>query len=228
MIILVVEDDREIAQFVARGLRTAGHEVDVAESGTRALEMGGTGGYDLAVVDLMLPGRDGLSVIRDWRAAQVQFPIIVLSAKRSTAEKVACLRSGADDYLAKPFDLSELLARVEALLRRTQPAGTHEQIESGGVVMDLLNRTVRRDGERVELAPREFALLELLMRNEGRALSKSYLIERLWDQKFAAQTNLVDVLVCRLRNRIDRDGAPKLIHTLRGIGYVFKGEEPGN
>lgn len=228
MIILVVEDDKEIAQFVSRGLRTAGHEVDVAENGKQALEVAGNGGYDLAVVDLMLPGKDGLSVIREWREAQLQFPIIVLSAKRSTDDKVACLRSGADDYLAKPFDLSELLARVEALLRRTQPAGTHEQFESCGVVIDLLNRTVRRDGERVELAPREFALLELLMRNEGRALSKSYLIERLWDQKFATQTNLVDVLVCRLRNRIDQEGAPKLIHTLRGIGYVFKREEAEN
>jgi two-component system, OmpR family, response regulator len=222
MPILVIEDDPEIAAFVARGLRQSGHDVDRASDGTSGLQMAMKAGYEAAVVDLMLPGRDGLSVIEELRAANIKTPVIVLSAKRSTDDKVTCLRRGADDYLSKPFKLPELLARVEALLRRTHPAGETERLESGGVVIDLLNRTTRRDGERIELPPREFALLELLMRNEGRALSKTYLIERLWDYKFSPQTNLVDVLVCRLRNKLEQENAPKLIHTVRGIGYVFR------
>lgn len=222
MPLLVVEDDPEIARFVARGLRGAGYDVDCAAEGRAALKMALGAGYDAAVVDLMLPGIDGLTLIGELRAAGVKTPVIVLSAKRSTDDKVACLERGADDYLAKPFDLPELLARVAALLRRTQPAGETERLESGGVVLDLLNRTVRRDGQRIELPPREFALLELLMRNEGRALSKSYLIERLWEQAYAAQTNLVDVLVCRLRNKLDRDFEAKLIQTARGIGFAFR------
>ncbi|HEX5175965.1 MAG TPA: response regulator transcription factor, partial [Chthoniobacteraceae bacterium] len=149
-------------------------------------------------------------------------PVIVLSAKRSSDDKVACLRRGADDYVSKPFDVPELLARVEALLRRTRPAGESERLESCGVVLDLVNRTVKREGQRIEVPPREFALLELLMRNEGRPLSKSYLLERLWEYKFNPQTNLVDVLVCRLRNDLDREHSVKLIHTVRGIGYVFR------
>jgi two-component system, OmpR family, response regulator len=222
MLILVTEDDPEIATFVARGLRRAGYDVDPAADGQTGLMMALAGGYDAAIVDLMLPGIDGLTMIEELRAAGVKTPVIVLSAKRSTDDKVTCLRRGADDYLAKPFDFPELLARVEALLRRTHPAGEAERIESAGVVIDLINRTVRRDGQRVELPPREFALLELLMRNEGRALSKGYLIERLWDYKSAPQTNLVDVLVCRLRSKLDKDFDGKLIHTLRGIGYVFR------
>jgi DNA-binding response OmpR family regulator len=222
MPLLVVEDDPEISRFVVRGLRAAGYDVDCAAEGRMALEMALGAGYDAAVVDLMLPGIDGLTVIKELRAAQVKTPVIVLSARRSTDDKVACLRQGADDYLAKPFDMPELLARVEALLRRTPPAGEAERIECADVVLDLLNRSVRRGGERIELPPREFALLELLMRNEGRALSKSYLIERLWEQQFASQTNLVDVLVCRLRNKLDRDYEVRLIQTVRGIGYAFR------
>jgi two-component system OmpR family response regulator len=222
MNLLVIEDDVEIVTFVARGLRRAGYQVEPATDGDTGLRMALTGGYDAAIVDLMLPGVNGLKIIEAMRTAGVKTPVIVLSAKRSTDDKVSCLRRGADDYLAKPFDFPELLARVEALLRRTPPAGESERLESAGVVVDLINRTVRRDGDRIELPPREFALLELLMRNEGRALSKSYLIERLWDYRSAPQTNLVDVLVCRLRNKLDRDFDPKLIHTVRGIGYAFR------
>jgi len=222
MIILVIEDDAEISRFVARGLRRAGYEVDLAADGHAGLQMALGAGYDVVIVDLMLPGIDGLAVIDELRAAGVKTPVIVLSAKRSVNDKVTCLRRGADDYLAKPFDFPELLARVEALLRRTQPAGEAERIESGGVVLDLVSRTARRNGVRIELPPREFGMLELLMRNEGRALSKSYLIERLWEQPFVAQTSLVDVLVCRLRNNLDRDFEPKLIQTVRGMGYAFR------
>jgi two-component system, OmpR family, response regulator len=222
MMILVVEDDREIASFVTRGLRQAGYEVDCTENGYHGLELALARGYHAIVLDLMLPGLDGLALIEQLRAAKVKTPVIVLSARRSTDDKVTCLRSGADDYLSKPFKFQELLARVEALLRRSQPETETQHLESGGVALDLLNRTVRRAGARVELAPREFAMLELLMRNEGRALSKTYLIERLWDSKFVPQTNLVDVVLCRLRNKLEDSDTQKLIHTVRGIGYVFR------
>ena len=222
MRVLIVEDDPEIAGFVAHGLQHGGYEVDRARDGETGLKMALTAGYDVAVVDLMLPERDGLDLIEEVRAADVKTPVIVLSAKSSTYDKVTCLRRGADDYLAKPFDFTELLARVEALLRRSRPAGETERLESQGVLLDLVNRTVRRDGVRIELPPREFALLELLMRNEGRPLSKSYLLERLWEYKFDPGTNLVDVLVYRLRNALDRDHSVKLVQTVRGIGYVFR------
>jgi two-component system, OmpR family, response regulator len=222
MPILVIEDDPEIASFVSAGLRKAGHEVDQAADGPAGLQKIRCAGYDAAIVDLMLPGLDGLSLIQETRSSGIKTPVIVLSAKRSTDDKVTCLRRGADDYLAKPFDFPELLARVEALLRRTQPAGEAEKLEALGITLDLINRIVRRDGERLNLPPREFALLELLMRNEGRALSKSYLIERLWDYRSIPQTNLVDVLVCRLRDKVDRGFQTKLVHTVRGIGYVFR------
>lgn len=221
MSILVIEDDPEIASFVARGLEHAGYEVDHAPDGDAGLMKALAASYDAAVVDLMLPGVDGLTLIEELRAKQIKTPVIVLSAKRSMDDKVTCLRRGADDYLSKPFDLPELLARVEAIMRRSQPAIEVERIEAAGVVLDLVNRTVRRDGMRIELPPREFALLEVLMRHRSQPVSKSYLIERLWAYQFTPQTNLVDVLVCRLRNKLDRDHPVKLIHTVRGIGYVF-------
>jgi len=156
MRVLVVEDDLEIAAFVKRGLQRGGYDVDHAADGDAGLKMALTAAYDAAIVDLMLPGKDGLHLIEEVRAAEVETPVIVLSAKRSTDDKVACLRRGADDYLAKPFDLPELLARIEALLRRTRPAGESERLESAGVVPDLVNRTLRREGMRIELSPREF------------------------------------------------------------------------
>jgi two-component system OmpR family response regulator len=222
MNILVVEDDTEIATFVSLGLRRAGYAVDCASDGNKGEEMARSATYHAAIVDLMLPGQDGLTLIESVRKAKIRTPIIVLSAKRSSADKVTCLRRGADDYLAKPFDFPELLARVEAVLRRSHEIPKSERLEDSGVTVDLVARTVRRDGKRIELPPREFALLELLMRNAGRPLSKSYLLERLWDYAINPQTNLVDVLVCRLRNRIDRDFPTKLIHTRRAIGYVFR------
>jgi two-component system, OmpR family, response regulator len=222
MLVLVIEDDPEIARSVRSGLERAGHEAHHAADGDSGLRMATSTPYDAAIVDLMLPGVDGLTLIETMRAKQVMTPIIVLSAKRSTDDKVVCLRRGADDYLAKPFDMPELLARLEAVLRRSQPAGESECLEAADVVLDLVNRTARRGSNKIELTPREFALLELLIRNQGRPLSKFYLIERLWNYKFTPQTNLVDVLVCRLRNNIDRDFPIKLIHTVRGIGYVFR------
>ncbi len=222
MNILVVEDDAEISAFVSRGLRRAGFTVDCATDGLSGEEMARAAIYDAAIVDLMLPGQDGLTLLRHLRVTKLTTPVIVLSAKRSPSDKVACLRAGADDYLSKPFDLPELIARIEAVLRRTSETSKAERLESSGVIVDLVGRTVRRDGQRIDLPPREFALLELLMRNAGRPLSKSYLLERLWDFNCEPQTNVVDVLVCRLRNRLDRDFPAKVIHTVRAIGYVFR------
>jgi two-component system OmpR family response regulator len=221
MLVLVVEDDPEISGAVRQAIETAGDEAHCVEDAESGLDQAVRTRYDAILVDLMLPGIDGLALIERLRKEGVKSPIIVLSAKRSTEDKVTCLRRGADDYMSKPFDVPELLARIEAVLRRSHTDADTERIEAAGVVIDLVNRTVRRDGVRIELRPREFALLEVLMRNKGRPLSKSFLIERLWDYKFTPQTNLVDVLVCRLRNSVDRDHPVKLIQTIRGTGYVF-------
>lgn len=222
MKILIVEDDPKIAAFVADGLRRDGHAVEVAGDGTQGETLARSATYDVAIIDLMLPGKDGLSLIRDLRKSGITSPMIVLSAKRNSADKVECLRSGADDYLSKPFDFPELVARIEAVVRRSGDAAREERLEISGVMVDLVGRTVRRNGQRIDLPPREFALLELLMRHAGRPLSKTYLLERLWDFNVEPQTNIVDVLVCRLRNRIDRDFPDKLICTVRAIGYVFR------
>jgi len=222
MNILVVEDDSEIAAFITKGLRKEGYAVKWAKDGLSGEQMARAAIYEAAIVDLMLPGQDGLTLIENLRKSKVRTPIIVLSAKRSVSDKVTCLRHGADDYLAKPFDLPELVARIEAVLRRTHDTPEAERLESSGVVLDLVGRTVRRDGKRIDLPAREFALLELLMRRAGCPLTRTYLLERLWDYSFDPQTSLVHVLVCRLRDRLDRDFPVKLIHTVRGIGYVFR------
>lgn len=224
MRILVVEDDPRISSFVAKGLQQNGYVADVAADGETALNIAHTAPYDAAVVDLMLPKLDGFTLIETMRKEKLAMPIVVLSAKRSVEDKVRCLRSGADDYLHKPFALSELLARIEAVVRRSVREPNTERLEAAGVELDLVSHIVRRDGQRIELQPREFALLELLMRNQGRALTKTQLLERLWDYSFDPQTNVVDVLVCRLRGKLDRDHETKLIHTLRGVGYVFRPE----
>lgn len=224
MRVLVVEDDPRISTFVAKGLQQNGYVADSAADGETALQIALTAPFDAAVIDLMLPKLDGLSLIETMRREKLAMPIVVLSAKRSVEDKVRCLRSGADDYLQKPFALSELLARLEAVLRRSNRDPGNERLEAAGVEIDLVSHIVKRDGQRIELQPREFALLELLVRNRGRALTKTQLLERLWDYSFDPQTNVVDVLVCRLRSKLDRDQGPKLIHTLRGVGYVFRPE----
>jgi len=224
MRVLVVEDDPRISTFVAKGLQQHGYVVDIAADGETGLQIALTAPFDAAVVDLMLPKIDGLSLIETMRQEKLEMPILVLSAKRSVEDKVRCLRSGADDYLQKPFALTELLARLEAVLRRSNREAGTERLEAAGVEIDLVSHIVKRDGQRVELQPREFALLELMVRNRGRALTKTQLLERLWDYSFDPQTNVVDVLVCRLRSKLDRDQGPKLIHTLRGVGYVFRPE----
>jgi two-component system OmpR family response regulator len=219
---LVVEDDPKIAAFLGKSFQENGFSVDEARCGEDALVMATTREYDAGIVDLMLPGLDGLTLIERLRANKVRFPIIVLSAKRAIEDRVQCLQHGADDYVGKPFAFSELLARTQAVLRRVGGGGEPSRLEVADVVLDRFSREVTRAGRKIDLQPREFALLEHLMRNEGKALSKTFLLEKLWDYSFNPQTNVVDVLVCRLRNKIDKDFSCKLIHTMRGVGYVLR------
>ncbi len=223
MRILVVEDDRKIASFIVKGLQQAGFAVDHAENGEEGLDLVLTVPHDAAVVDIMLPRLDGLSLIAEMRRQKINTPVIILSAKRSVEDRVKGLETGSDDYLTKPFAFSELLARVQALIRRStsgpqEPTGlTVEDLK-----MDLVKRRVTRSGLEVDLQPREFSLLEYLMRNAERVVSKTMIMEHVWDYNFDPQTNVVDVLICRLRNKLDRDFDKKLIHTIRGVGYVLK------
>ncbi|MEA3208504.1 MAG: two-component system, OmpR family, response regulator [Chthoniobacter sp.] len=225
MRILVVEDDPKISAFISKGLREAGFVVDVAERGDDSLHLGLNGQYDAAIVDLMLPGIDGLSMIERWRAQRVKTPVIILSAKRSVDDRVRGLRAGGDDYLTKPFAFSELLARVQALIRRSTQSAEPTTLTYADLTLDLLTREVTRAGKRIELQAREFALLEYLLRNAGRVVSKTMILEHVWGYAFDPKTNLVDVLVSRLRSKIDRDFSQKLIQTMRGFGYVLKADE---
>lgn len=223
MRILVVEDDPKIASFVIKGLRQAGYAVDHAADGQEGLHLALTEPYDAAVIDVMLPKLDGLSLIQELRRQKVNLPVIILSAKRSVDDRVKGLQTGSDDYLIKPFSFSELLARIQALIRRAGSA-THQatRLELGDLSLDLLTRKVMRGGKEILLQPREFSLLEYLLRQPGRVVSKTMILEHVWELDFDPQTNVVDVLVCRLRNKVDRDFEPKLIHTIRGVGYVLK------
>ncbi|MGI8436320.1 MAG: response regulator [Chthoniobacterales bacterium] len=224
MRILIVEDDRKIAGLLSKGLREAGYAVDQVNDGEEGLDFGLNNQYDAAVLDLMLPGRDGLSILQQWRAEKVQTPVLILSARRSVDDRVRGLQAGGDDYLTKPFSFSELLARVQALIRRSSQISEPTTVSYGGVTLDLLSRDVIRDGTKIDLQAREFSLLEYLLRNAGRVVSKTMILEHIWDYAFDPQTNVVDVLVCRLRNKVDREYDQKLIHTLRGAGYVLRSE----
>ncbi|MCC7417893.1 MAG: response regulator transcription factor [Acidobacteria bacterium] len=219
---LVVEDDAAIAEFVARGLREAGFAVDHASGGEEGLEAARSGLYDVAVVDLMLPGRDGLSVIETMRAAGILTPVLILSARRSVDDRVRGLQAGGDDYLTKPFAFAELLARIQALVRRASRTPEPTTLTVGDLTLDLLSRRVVRRGVPIDLRPREFALLEYLMRHTGTVLSKTMILSHVWDYSFDPQTNVVDVLVSRLRERIDRPFEKKLLQTVRGVGYVIR------
>ena len=222
MRLLVVEDDKKIASFVSRGLKEAGYVVDMAERGDDAFQLALHNHYDVAIVDLMLPGLDGLSLIERWRAQKVKMPVIILSAKRSVDDRVKGLQVGGDDYLTKPFAFSELLARIQALFRRSTAMNEPTTLTCGDLTLDLLSREVRRGGRQIELQAREFALLEYLLRNAGRVVSKTMILEHVWDYNFDPKTNVIDVLVSRLRSKVDRDFDHKLIHTMRGFGYVLK------
>jgi two-component system OmpR family response regulator len=220
--VLLVEDDPTIAEFVEKGLREAGFAVEVAGDGRSGLEQALTGGHDAAIVDVMLPHLDGLSLIDALRAKGVRTPVLILSARRSVDDRVRGLQAGGDDYLTKPFDFAELLARVQALIRRATGTPEPTRLAFADLSLDLLTRKVQRGTQTIELRPREFALLEYLMRNAGRVVSKTSILSHVWGYNFDPNTNVVDVLVSRLRDRIDKPFAAKLLHTVRGVGYVLR------
>jgi DNA-binding response OmpR family regulator len=219
----VVEDDATIADFVARGLREAGFAVDCAADGYAALDSAREHTYDVAIVDVMLPKRDGLAVIDEMRRRGIATPVLILSARRSVDDRVKGLQAGGDDYLTKPFAFAELLARVHALMRRATRAPEATALVVEDLKLDLLSRRVTRGDTPIDLRPREFALLEYLMRNAGRVVSKTMILSHVWEYSFDPQTNIVDVLVSRLREKIDRPFEKKLLQTARGVGYVLGG-----
>jgi two-component system OmpR family response regulator len=219
---LVIEDDAKIASFVVNGLKQNGFAVDHASDGERGFALAGTVNYDAVVLDIMLPKLDGLSLLRQLRQKKNQTPVLILSAKASVDDRVKGLQAGGDDYLTKPFAFSELLARVQALIRRATHTAEATKLAAGDLTMDLLTREVARGGQKIELQSREFALLEQLLRHPGRAITKTMILEHLWDYSFDPQTNVVDVLVHRLRAKVDKDFPVKLIQTIRGVGYVLK------
>jgi DNA-binding response OmpR family regulator len=222
MRILLVEDDKKIASFVTRGLKEAGYVVACAENGEDGLRSALAHPYDAAVIDLMLPKLDGLSLIEELRRRKVQTPVVILSAKRSVDDRVKGLQRGGDDYLTKPFSFVELLARVQALIRRAGREPEPTRLVAGDLTVDLLSREVTRAGNPIDLQPREFALLEYLMRNSGKVVSKAMILEHVWGYDFDPLTNVVDVLVSRLRHKVDREFEKKLIQTHRGVGYALK------
>ena len=222
MRVLLVEDDPTIAAFVAKGLREAGFAVDEAADGETGLTLAREQKFDAAIVDVMLPRLDGLSLIDSLRGRGIRTPVLILSAKRSVDDRVRGLQAGGDDYLTKPFAFAELLARMQALIRRSTGAAEPTTLSAGNLTLDLLTREVRRDEQLVELRPREYALLEYLLRHTGKVLTKTMILSHVWGYNFDPNTNVVDVLVSRLREKIDRSFEPKLIQTVRGVGYVLK------
>ena len=222
MRILVVEDDEKIASFIVQGLKQAGFAVDHASNGVDGLHLALHQPYDAAVIDIMLPRLNGLSLIEQLRNQQMNTPVLILSAKRSVDDRVKGLQKGGDDYLTKPIAFSELLARVQALIRRASGSAEATGATVGDLSINILKHEATRAGKKINLQPREFALLEYLMRHAGRVVSKTIIMEHVYDYSFDPQTNVVDVLVCRLRNKVDRDFEKKLIHTIRGVGYSIK------
>jgi len=219
MHILLIEDDGQAAGYLVKGLGECGHVVDHAADGDTGLHLALSGQYEVIVVDRMLPGRDGLSIIRMLRADRNQTPALVLSALGEVDDRVAGLRAGGDDYLVKPYAFTELLARLDALSRRNHPATREPQLRVGDLVMDRQSQTVTRADRRIRLQPREFRLLEYLMRNAGRLVTRTMLLEHVWDFHFDPQTNVIDVQISRLRSKIDKGFAAPLLHTVRGAGY---------
>ncbi len=227
MKVLVIEDDQKTASFIARGLREAGLVVDICNDGSSGADLALTQDYDTAIIDLMLPGIDGLSIIRAMRENNVGTPVLILSAKRSVSDRIDGLETGGDDYLVKPFAFSELLARVQALVRRHRKSSNPDEKNSDTLkIADLeLNawkRIATRANQEIKLRAKEFTLLEYLLRNKGRIVSKTSILENVYEYNFDPQTNVVDVLVCRLRNKIDKGYSEKLLHTVRGMGYILE------
>src|SRR5215813_1659617 len=221
MRVLVIEDEQKMADLIKRGLEEEGMDVDTVADGDSGLEAGKTGRHDLIVLDLGLPGRNGLDVAQQLRNEGAKTPILILTAQDSTEMKVKGLDSGADDYLTKPFAFSEMLARIRALIRRTQPEDS-TRLQIGDLVLNLINRKASRAGNEVQLTGKEFALLEFFMRHPDEILSREILSEKVWEETFDTLTNVIDVYINYLRNKVDRHYEPKLIHTVRGVGYMFK------
>jgi two-component system OmpR family response regulator len=222
MRILLVEDDQRTAMFVEKGLKESGYSVERAENGEDGLHAAVSADYDVLVADLMMPKMDGLTMITSLRKRGIMTPVIILSAKGSVDDRVRGLQSGGDDYLAKPFSFSELLARIQALQRRAAQTPEPTKLQAGGLRMDLLTREVDREGRRIELQPLEFALLEYLLRNQRRVVSKTMIMEHVWDYNFDPGTNVVEARISRLREKVDRSFSRPLIHTMRGVGYVLR------
>lgn len=222
MKLLVVEDDPTLLDFICRGFREQGYTVNGLADGQEALLLAREQPHDVAIVDLMLPGLDGLSLIRQFRSEGNNMPILILSARHTVNDRVLGLETGSDDYLTKPFSFIELQARVQALIRRRVTTTPEPQLQLANLSLNRISKEVRRDNTLITLQPRELSLLEYLMENSGRVISKTMILEQVWDYQFDPQTNVVDVLVCRLRSKIDKDFEPKLLHTLRGVGYVLK------
>jgi two-component system OmpR family response regulator len=224
MKLLVIEDDREAAAYIVKGLNESGYVVDLAHEGREGLFMASSGNYDALIVDRMLPAMDGLAVIAALRAAEIRTPVLILSALGAVDDRVKGLRAGGDDYLVKPFAFAELLARIEALLRRGSGSPTTTKLKTGDLEMDLLARSVHRGAQEVELLPREFRLLEFLMRHADQVVTRTMLLENVWDYHFDPQTNVIDVHISRLRQKIDKGFAKPLLHTVRGAGYRLSAE----
>ena len=224
MKLLVIEDDREAAAYIAKGLSESGYVVDCAADGREGLFMATSGAYDALIVDRMLPQMDGLALIAALRIAEIRTPVLILSALGAVDDRVKGLRAGGDDYLTKPFAFAELLARLEALLRRGASGAATTKLKVGDLEMDLLARSVMRGGRELELLPREFRLLEFLMRHAGQVVTRTMLLENVWDYHFDPQTNVIDVHISRLRQKIDKGFAKPLLHTVRGAGYLLRAE----
>ena len=225
MRLLIIEDDRDAASYMEKGLKESGHAVDVVHSGREGLLMAAGGEYDVLIVDRMLPELDGLSLVRTLRATNDNTPVLFLSALGQVDDRVKGLRSGGDDYLAKPYAFSELLARIESLGRRRQgplSSGPETVLRYDDLVMDLLARRVERGGREIDLQPREFKLLEVLLRHAGQVMTRTMLLEKVWDYRFDPQTNVIDVHISRLRQKIDKGFSHPLIHTVRGAGYSLR------
>lgn len=225
MRILLIEDDRTIAEFICQGMKQAGFQVTPADNGKTGLHLALSEPFDAGIVDIMLPQLDGLSIVEKIREHKINLPVIFLSAKRSVDDRVSGLHLGADDYLTKPFSFSELLARVRALIRRANQVVESTTLTSNGLSLNLLARTVVREGRKIDLQPKEFALLEYLLRNEGHIVSKTMIMERVWDYNFDPHTNVVEARISKLREKVDQGFATPLIHTVRGLGYVLRFEE---
>jgi heavy metal response regulator len=225
MKIVLIEDDRRTASFIIKGLRQEGYSVDHADDGETGLALALSRAYDVAVIDIMLPKIDGLTLISKLRNSGNRTPALILSAKSSVDDRVKGLQTGGDDYLVKPFAFSELLARIQALLRRATPFTAADILTVDDLTIDIVQRKVYRADKKIELQPKEYALLEYLMRNAGRVISRTMIMEHVWDFNFDPMTNVVDVMICHLRDKIDRSYARPLIHTIRGFGYVLEAKK---